>query len=451
MEARARLDSWKDIARYLGRDVRTVIRWEQTRGLPVHRVPGGTLSRVFAYPDELDRWLEGGGAARANGETTNGRENSGAIEPFGENDVSGSGENQVSSRAAPAGSRLRRWFAVPAGVALLAAFAFVWKATRDDGRLPTRLAVVENEVLALNATGQTRWIYRPDGVELGPPEMRWSYVRDLDGDTHPDPIASLEVGRPPFTEHTGELRAFSADGDVRWSLTPDDRLAFRSGEYGPPWPAKDLAVYSTRGQTRIAWTVHHFTWGPSLLITVDATGKRMGTFVNAGWIRMAERAPDERYLIATGTTNSREASFFAVLDADRPAGHSPEPAGSSLECVRCPPGDPLQYVVLPRTDVSRLEHFPTDGPTIMTFADGTTQVHSLESGGPNIAAAIYVVAPDLTIREVRFSDSYWEWHRRLERDGKLDHAPAACPHRQGLEVQRWTRAEGWRSVPVPVR
>jgi tetratricopeptide (TPR) repeat protein len=52
-----RLDSWKEIASYLHRDARTVRRWERERRLPVHRVPGGERSGVFAYVDELDRWL----------------------------------------------------------------------------------------------------------------------------------------------------------------------------------------------------------------------------------------------------------------------------------------------------------------------------------------------------------------------------------------------------------
>ena len=34
-ESNGRLDSWKEIARHLGRDVRTVMRWERERGLPV--------------------------------------------------------------------------------------------------------------------------------------------------------------------------------------------------------------------------------------------------------------------------------------------------------------------------------------------------------------------------------------------------------------------------------
>ena len=52
-----RLDSWKEIASYLHRDARTVRRWERERRLPIHRVPGGERSGVFAYVSELDRWL----------------------------------------------------------------------------------------------------------------------------------------------------------------------------------------------------------------------------------------------------------------------------------------------------------------------------------------------------------------------------------------------------------
>ena len=51
--------SWKEIADYLGRDVRTVVRWEKDKGLPVHRVPGGKRQAVYAFSDELDRWLRG--------------------------------------------------------------------------------------------------------------------------------------------------------------------------------------------------------------------------------------------------------------------------------------------------------------------------------------------------------------------------------------------------------
>lgn len=58
-----RLDSWKAIARYLGRSVRTVRRWEQLQALPVHRHMHQAKASVFAFRQELDAWRE----ARASG------------------------------------------------------------------------------------------------------------------------------------------------------------------------------------------------------------------------------------------------------------------------------------------------------------------------------------------------------------------------------------------------
>ena len=50
------LESWKEIAAYLKRDVRTVIRWEKSEGLPVHRQMHQARGSVFAYPSELEAW-----------------------------------------------------------------------------------------------------------------------------------------------------------------------------------------------------------------------------------------------------------------------------------------------------------------------------------------------------------------------------------------------------------
>ena len=53
-----RLESWKEIAAYLKREVRTVQRWEKEEGLPVHRHQHKKQGTVYADKAELDAWLE---------------------------------------------------------------------------------------------------------------------------------------------------------------------------------------------------------------------------------------------------------------------------------------------------------------------------------------------------------------------------------------------------------
>jgi len=52
-----RLESWREIAAYLRRDVRTVQRWEQTDGLPVQRLKRAHRPIPYAYKQS---WKPGG-------------------------------------------------------------------------------------------------------------------------------------------------------------------------------------------------------------------------------------------------------------------------------------------------------------------------------------------------------------------------------------------------------
>ena len=97
-----RLDSWKEIAAYLGRTERTVRRWEQSEALPVHRLVHEKRGSIYAYRSELDAWL----ASRA---------------PL-------AAREPDPAAAAPPDKRLTLWIAV-ALVAIAAALATAWAAT----------------------------------------------------------------------------------------------------------------------------------------------------------------------------------------------------------------------------------------------------------------------------------------------------------------------------------
>lgn len=58
MPVPAILGSWKEIAQYLGKGVRTVQRWEHELKLPVHRPSGASKGVVIAFPQELENWAK---------------------------------------------------------------------------------------------------------------------------------------------------------------------------------------------------------------------------------------------------------------------------------------------------------------------------------------------------------------------------------------------------------
>jgi Tol biopolymer transport system component len=117
----SRLDTWKQIAEYLKKDARTVIRWERERGLPVHRIPGQKRSTVYAWPSEIDGWLRNGGAERAS--------------PDGSAPAPAGPSTDVLVSATPR-SRKRRtvWIASAATVAVLA--GALWMASNWGKPLP---------------------------------------------------------------------------------------------------------------------------------------------------------------------------------------------------------------------------------------------------------------------------------------------------------------------------
>jgi hypothetical protein len=65
-----RLDSWKEIAAYLNRDMTTVQRWEKREGMPVHRHLHDRMGSVHASRAELDAWAQSRNlrAAQVNGD-----------------------------------------------------------------------------------------------------------------------------------------------------------------------------------------------------------------------------------------------------------------------------------------------------------------------------------------------------------------------------------------------
>lgn len=95
-----RLDSWKEIASYLRRDVRTVQRWEKKEKLPVYRHLHDKLGSIYAYRNELTEWFNtrqqsGAPAAIGNRQEGSAEKIKLAVLPFG--NLSGAKEDDYFS------------------------------------------------------------------------------------------------------------------------------------------------------------------------------------------------------------------------------------------------------------------------------------------------------------------------------------------------------------------
>jgi hypothetical protein len=459
---RSRLDSWKEIAEHVGRDVRTAIRWEHERGLPVHRVPGGKRGSVFAFTDEIDRWLlRSGGAPNGEGK--------GRVGPEG-------GGDEAARPARPARVPWwRRRAAALAAVPVLALSGLTLQAGLSKARPAAEpVAAVSLDGTALVARDRDRralWSHDFGREVFGREDSRMGQVPsifatdDLDGDGRPDLVVSVTFGRAAHAPGRDELFAFSSVGRVLWSRRLDQTLRFGGGSFGPPWRnagrpipigGPQVAVFDVDGQKRIAWAQSHQTWWPAILSVLDADGHALGEWVHSGVIVsvVATQTPEGPRLLAGGVSNSRAAGFLAVLDGRRVEGSGPEDPGSPFACLSCGPGSPLRYFTFEPSELSRAIS-PYNHLHEIRSDDTGVEVRTQESeaSSPFVVQAVARFSPAFTLEHVAWSSSWAARHRELERAGKLDHSAEDCPERERRpRVREWTADRGWRDAgPEPAR
>lgn len=125
-----RLDSWKDVAAYLKRDISTVQRWERREGLPIHRQQHDKLGSVYAFRHEIDAWR----ATRArleepHAEAGTSVDGTSASEP----DTRLEGGGVPGPGISQSGRHRSRRFAVIGIVAVVVTAVFGWRAWRLAG------------------------------------------------------------------------------------------------------------------------------------------------------------------------------------------------------------------------------------------------------------------------------------------------------------------------------
>jgi hypothetical protein len=442
-ESPDRLDSWKVIADYLDRDVATVRRWEKSLGLPVRRVPGGRGRSVFAFKTEIDEWLR---RASHNG---NGASASSESIPAG-----GPADTSVTARAVVPDEARRpvrwRWPTAAAAIVALAAGILWWSLTPSAHDDTLAVEVTATGVVARMPDGSERWrhAFHADARASVDTTRADDGVVPVNGRV-PGYVAGVmySTGVADESPRGGELLWLTRDGALHRRFTFDDRLQFGGEAYEGPWVLADFRAHPQRGAARMAVVGRHFRWWPSAVTLLDEQWLRTQTFVNAGWVQRVSWLSPDRLLIA-GFNNARDGGMVAILDAGAMHGQSPSAGKPAFECLSCGSAMPLRYVVLPRSEINVVTASPFNG-AIVEAAPDRIIVRTLEEQRTTgqVAEALYEFSPGLELRSASYGDRYWDTHRALELEGKLDHPRGRCPDRHGPPfIEVWERAGGWRRI-----
>ena len=421
-----RLDSWKEIADYLHRDVRTAMRWAKSQGLPVHRVAGGKGRSVFAFTGDIDGWLVG-------------RAEPTALDP---------------PPPPPVVSRRPVLILGGALAVVTVALLVVMKAGWASGAATDAFSVSVGSlgVHLKEAAGAPRLIYPFDPhagiVTYDRPDSNES-VADLDADGELDILVGI-ISRQASVDRvvrSGELLRLTPRGDVKWQFALDDELTFGGQSFGPPWSLVDWRPAPGRGRRRVAIAAHHYTWWPSMVTILDDGGHRLGSFVNAGWVESVRWLDADRLVIA-GFNNPMDGGMLGVLDARSLRGRSPD-GPRQYVCDGCLDGDPVHYLVFPRSEVNVAMSAPFNAAGVEVMPDRIiVQTREVDPERGNGAVALYEFDRSLRLLKASYSGRYWELHSQLEQRGVLNHDRARCPQRDGPPaVRSWSRHAGWQEVP----
>jgi hypothetical protein len=298
----------------------------------------------------------------------------------------------------------------------------------------------------------TRAIYPfdPRSGLMPVPRASGELVADLDADGEDDVVIGISYGHRPGDQvvRNGRLLRLSPGGQLHWSYEFTDTVSFAGQSYSSPWAVTDWHSSPGEGRRRIAVAAHHYTWWPSIVAMLDDGGSRVGTFVNAGWVESVRWLDQERLAIA-GFSNPRNGGMVAVLDALRFSGRSPD-ADAAFACSDCPQGEPLEYLVFPRSELNLLTDGRFNRAALQKSGDTlVVTTAEISTAAETVATAIYEFDLDFSLRRATYSDGYWEIHRRLAFEGRIDHSVEQCPTRSGPPYyESWSAAGGWEAVPL---
>jgi hypothetical protein len=428
------LRSWKEIAAYLGCDVRTCHRWEGQRGMPVHRAEASEKkSPVFAYKDELDAWFKGTFRS-ANG-------------------------NAEKAQKIQQSRFWLKWALAGTTLVVLAGLLFretgLW-----GGRQPADFRIEGSVLIVLNKAKHELWRFDTKLDDLLPEsyyrkkfqiihqESQNAFpviaIKDLDGDGDKEVLFAPK--RTTETADPGRLYCFDRKGTLRWPPFEAGReLLCGDKTFSPDYRVAGFVCRDLDGDGRLETLVFSYQspdW-PCQLAVLDSTGKMIGEYWNAGYLlypAFHDLDDDGREeLIVVGVNNEYRGGCLIVFDTRRISGGSPQ--SGKFACEGIGPGSELYYVTVPRTDVSEAEGIAVVGLNYV-FVTKNDRISAWYD-----PALYYEFDFGLACRQVYTGHGYQIAHGELKREGMIASTLDDAYLRKLLDGVRWWNGSEWTAEP----
>lgn len=454
-----RLNSWKEIAAYLGKGVRTVQRWETQMGLPVRRLgrEGGEI--VYALKSEIDAWiLKGGHAAEAEHVSDAG------LPPLEASPAEPLNETRIEAAPPPPASGPRL---VPGWgwsvLILIGIVGLAMTAAQRNGkgglaaRNPVGAAFEGGFLHAWDASGNALW-RTPLGAPADPrldtrvavdpaSALRRIAVDDLDGDG----VNEVLLIALSASGSGDSLHVFNADGSARFTHVPGRPVTF-GGEVYRGFNTSALYVFREADGAPGLWvTSSHVSFFPSLLQRLSPRGEVLSEYWSNGHIRTIRPAlvRGRPYLLVGGYNNERHGGSLAFLDLDHPSGTAPAEK-PDYRCVDCAEGEPREYLVFPGADIlNETTQFQGSAAVQDARVAGTDDLLvTVQQTSANVPGEVKPIeatvnytlsAADLSLRHLLPGWGYLAIHKTYERTGRMDHPFGPKDEAELSGVVRWTQ------------
>ena len=372
------LQSWKEIAAYLGCDPRTCRRWEKQLDLPVRRIGKGDRPRIIAFKKDLNEWLNSTGQQRTD-----------LKKPH----------------------ILKKLKILPVLLAVGIAAVLIWVVwvTIFEPKIPADFRIAGSRLVILDINGTTLWRhdtgienlcnqntyeehfqFKRIAPESGERLLPHLIIKDIDGDRKPEVLFTTQT-QNEFKE--GKLTCFDADGKKMWHFEAGRQIKFGTTVYTGDYRIKgiDICDFDKDGTSEILVISRHRNHFPNQIALLDSTGRMMGEYwhsgylIDYGFLDIDDDRNEEIFL--GGCNNEYKKGCVVVLEHDNIQGGSPQTG--EYRCSQLDEGTEKYYVLLPRTDVAKNQ-------------SGIGSINSID-----------ILKSNKILVEMRFSRIYFEFNQDL--------------------------------------